>query len=169
MYKEKHMQNQNNMEDSSLILTQISNITYSPIENFMYYYLINITVHTWKSLNNPSTFYYDVQYKYKFQPDAMIQSTEQTTQLQIVRNEHELEQLKFHMHPFYMPNEIEITQKTMKDYETPYVSMIIKTPVTTQMIEHLLMDNETLATYTQNMDVHVYRKHIMHCLSYFSV
>ena len=68
-----------------------------------------------------------------------------------------------------MPNEIEMTQKTLKDYETPYVSMIIKTPVTTQMIEHLLMDNETLATYTQNMDVHVYRKHIMHCLSYFSV
>lgn len=90
-------------------------------------------------------FYYDIAYKYKFDPGDL--------------SEDKIEKTRASMHPFH-------NRCSRLDNPNPQGGDIIKkNKMTDEMVNHLLMDDTTLAKHSGMATPQRYRASIMECLS----
>ena len=113
------------------------------------YYDIVIQVDTYIATERE---YYEILYSFSFHPPDYPQTDE------------ELEALKVELHPFFY----ESSEASADIRLNQYLGIMLKNTFTAQLIEYLLMDNETLAQFSGRMSPEEYRNSLMWTISYFA-
>lgn len=135
-----------------LVLTTNANVRFKFSHIMPAHYDIFIKVNTFK---NPytKTEYFEVMYGYTFYPPPP----------DYITNAEELLSLKTELHPLhYSPGQ------TTEEPVSPYPGMAVKNTFSSQLVEFLLMDNNSLSLVAGEMSPDKYRKNIMQALSYFT-
>jgi len=131
------------LSHSTKLITDFKINPYQPA-----YYDIVIQVDTYLATERE---YYEILYSFSFHPPDYAQTDE------------ELEALKVELHPFSSldaeASDIRLNQ---------YLGIMLKNTFTAQLIEYLLMDNETLAQFSGRMSPEEYRNSLMWTISYFA-
>ena len=113
------------------------------------YYDIVIQVDTFFDASTKCE-YYEILYSFSFHPPDYFQT------------ELELDVLKVELHPFRSVSESESTRQNQ------YLGIMLKNTFTAQLVEYLLLDNETLARFSGRISPEEYRNSLMWTISYFA-
>ena len=117
--------------------------------NHTAYYDIVIQVDTFVD-ESTSCEYYEILYSFSFHPPDYFQT------------ELELEDLRVRLHPFRLVSKLEFIRQNQ------YIGIMLKNTFTTQLVDYLLMDNESLARFSGGISPEEYRNSIMWTISYFA-
>lgn len=97
--------------------------------------------------------YYEILYSFSFHPPPQPQT------------DLELDILKAELHPF-LTDASESPPDTTR--QNQYLGIMLKNSFTAQLVEYLLMDNETLARVSGRISPEEYRNSLMWTVSYFA-
>ena len=132
-----------------LVLTTTAKVRFKFSHIMPAYYDIFIKVNTYK-IPYTKHEYFEVMYGYTFYP------------VDCITDAAELLSLKTELHPLhYSPGQTE-------EPVSPYPGMAVKNAFSSQLVEFLLMDNNSLSLVAGEMSPDKYRKNIMQALSYFT-
>ena len=95
--------------------------------------------------------YYEILYSFSFHPPDYI-----LTEL-------ELDALKVELHPFRS-----VSKESESIRQNQYLGIMLKNTFTKQLVEYLLLDNETLARFSGRISPEEYRNSLMWTISYFA-
>lgn len=144
MYKIKNMSQ--SLVHSTKILT---NFKIDPHQTAYYDIVIQVDTFVDDGVLNAKE-YYEILYSFSFHPPPDY------TQ--------ELDALKAALHPFRLVSEYESSDTR----QNQYLGIMLKNTFTAQLVDYLLMDNETLALNSGSISPEEYRNGLMWSISYFA-